>query len=425
MDQSILAIIIVACTCLLYVLEIFPVAVTTLIGMLAMVYAGILTPTEAFSGFTNTAVLLVIGMVIIIDALLESGIAGKIGKFLGRFIGKNEKLFVVVVFVLASFMSMFMTNVSLVAMFMPFIASIAAASDGTITKKNTYLTLAAGGLIGGTATLAGSTAPLLANNALVEMGVESMGFFEPFPIAIAIIIVMVVCYWVFLYKLQVKCFDFEEIKEENETTIDEVSINWRNAIISLVVFVICAILFVVQPFGWELGQIAITGALILVILKCVDGKKAMRNMFWSALITLGAALGIAKGFVKSGVGEMLINKLIELMGEGVANPVLLMTVFLLAGYVLSLFMSNGSLVSMLAAIGVPMAIEVGCNPMPIAMACVFGASLAMATPAATTTITMVQVAGYRFKDYLRIGSLMGVIGLVTTWFAIMIRYGLF
>jgi di/tricarboxylate transporter len=65
------------------------VAVTTLIGMLAMVYAKILTPTEAFSGFTNTAVLLVIGMVIIIDALLVSGVAGKIGKGLTKF--KNEK----------------------------------------------------------------------------------------------------------------------------------------------------------------------------------------------------------------------------------------------------------------------------------------------------------------------------------------------
>jgi di/tricarboxylate transporter len=57
--------------------------------------------------------------------------------------------------------------------------------------------------------------------------------------------------------------------------------------------------------------------------------------------------------------------------------------------------------------------------MPIAMACVFGASLAMATPAAPTSVTMVQVAGYRFKDYFRIGGLTGVIGLVTAWTAML------
>lgn len=422
MEQSTLALIIVGATCVLYILELFPVSVSTLIGMLAMVYAGILTPTEAFSGFTNTAVLLVIGMVIIIDALLDSGVAGKIGKGLMRF--SNEKVFVIAVFLLSAGLSMFMTNASLVAMMMPFIASVASASGGRITKKNTYLTLATGGLIGGTATLAGSTAPLLANNVLEHVGAQTMGFFGPFPVAITIILVMAVCYWLFLYKLQARCFDFPEVADETEVNVTETPINKRNAAISIAVFLICAVLFVIQPFGWELGQIAVTGAVILVITKCVDGKKALRNMFWSALITLGAALGIAKGFVNSGVGQKIINWLIAMLGEGVANPVVLVTVFLLAGYVLSLFMSNGSLVSMLAAVGVPMAVEIGVNPMPVALACVFGVSLAMATPAATTSVTMVQVAGYRFKDYLRIGGLTGVIGLITAWAAIVLYYGL-
>lgn len=422
MENSTIALIIVGCTCLLYISELFPVAVTTMIGLLAMVYCNILTPTEAFSGFTNTAVLLVIGMVIIIDAILESGVAGKLSNVFKKI--KNEKVFVIVLFLSACGLSMFMTNASLVAMMMPFIATVAAASGGKITKKNTYLTLATGGLIGGTATLAGSTAPLLANNVLVEVGAETMNFFSPFPIAISIIAVMAICYWLFLYKFQVRCFDFPEVVDESEVGIMDTPINKRNATISIAVFLICAVLFVIQPFGWELGQIAITGALILIITKCVDGKKALRNMFWPALITLGAALGIAKGFVNSGVGEKIINWLLNSLGDGVANPILLVTVFLLAGYVLSLFMSNGSLVSMLAAVGVPMAIEVGVNPMPIAMACVFGASLAMATPAATTSVTMVQVAGYRFKDYLRIGGLTGVIGLITAWVAIILIYGL-
>ena len=47
--------------------------------------------------------------------------------------------------------------------------------------------------------------------------------------------------------------------------------------------------------------------------------------------------------------------------------------------------------------------EIGCNPMSMDMACIFGASLVMTTLAATTTITMVQVAGCRFKDYVRVG----------------------
>ena len=109
-----------------------------------------------------------------------------------------------------------MTNAPLVAMYMSFIAAIADASDGRITKKNTYLPLAMGALIGGTGTLIGSTAPLLANNVLAT----SMTFFTPMPIALSIVVVVAFCYWLFLYKKQAKWFDFEEIKDEDELAIN-------------------------------------------------------------------------------------------------------------------------------------------------------------------------------------------------------------
>ncbi|MBQ7155489.1 MAG: anion permease [Synergistaceae bacterium] len=418
MEKSTLALVIVTFTCILYASEWFSVAAVSLAGMLAMIYAGILTPSEAFSEFTNTAVLLVIGMVIIIDALIESGIAGRIGRILGRI--KSEKNFVVIIFLLASLLSMFMTNASLVGMMMPFISSVAAVSGGRITKKHSYLPLAAGGLIGGTATLAGSTAPLLADNVLAQAGAARMHFLSPFPIAFAIVIAVAVCYWLFMYRLEVKCFNFEEV-QDSSGNVSDIPVNIRKAVISSAVLFICIVLFVVRPFGWELGQIAVTGALFLCAAKCIDGKKALRNMYWSALITLGAALGLSKGFVRSGAGALIINRLVLLMG-GRTTLEMMVTLFLLAGYVLSLFMSNGPLVSMLASVAVPMAVEAGIDPMPVAMACVFGPSLAMASPSATATITMVQVAGYRFRDYFIVGGLIGLIGLAVSWVTIILYY---
>lgn len=429
MSDSTTAIIIVLITCFLYFIDIFPVAVTTLLGMLAMVYTGIIDYTSAVSCLTDTSVLLVIGMIIIVDSLLESGVGGRFGKLLYRFVGHHEKIFVLVVFLLAAGLSGFMTNAPLVAMFMSFIAAIADVSDGNITKKHTYLPLAMGALIGGTGTLIGSTAPLLANNVLGQYGVRTMGFFEPMPIALAIIVVVAAAYWLFLYKKQVKWFDFEEVEDEDELAINTFPLDRRRAVISSSVFIACVLLFIFQsfdwfPLNWNVGQIAITGALILIMTRCIDGKRALRNMQWSAVITLGAALGMAQGFVRSGAGQVIINGLVNIMGDGIKHPLVLVTLFLLSGYVLSLFMANGSLVSMLAAIGVPLAIEAGCDPMPIAMACVFGASLAMATPVASTSITMVEVAGYRFRDYFRVGGLVGLIGLTAAWVAIVLIYRL-
>lgn len=422
MAQSTITLIIIACTCVLYLTEKFSVAVTTVLGMLALVFTGILDFNEAFACFTSTNVMLVLGMIVIVESLIDSGIAEKLGNMLFKLVGRSEKSFLVIVFVLSSFLSLFSTNAALVAMFMPLISSVSHASHGHIARKNIYLPLAMGSLIGGTGSLAGSTAPLLANDVLTITGSETMHFFTPLPISAVMVAVVALCYWFFLYDLQVKWFDFEE--NEFEMGLEDVPLDKRKAIISSLVFVTCIILFIIQPFDWELGLIAIAGAVTLMITGCVDGQRAMSNMQWSALVTLGAALAVAKGFVKSGVGEVVMDWLIKVLGDGVANPVVLVTVFLLTGFILSQFMSNGSLVSMLAAIGVPMAIEIGCNPMPIALACVYGCSLAMATPVATTTITMVQVAGYRFKDYFRVGGIVGLIGMITAWTCLVLFYGL-
>ncbi|MBR2002044.1 MAG: anion permease, partial [Firmicutes bacterium] len=392
MAQSTVAIIIIGCLFILYMKDCFPIAVTTMLGMIAMVFAGLLDYTEAFDAFSNSSVMLVLGMIIVVDALMESGVGGIIGHFLFRFTGGHERSFVIIVFLLAAGLSGFMTNAPLVAMFMSFIAAIADASGGKITKKNAYLPLAMGALIGGTGTLIGSTAPLLANNVLKTYGVKPMEFFTPFPVACAIVIVVAICYWLFLYKLQVRWFDFPEVKDEDELSMDKFPLDKRKATISLTVFFTCIILFIVQPFDWDVGLISVTGCVVLIAAKCIDGKKALRNMQWSALITLGAALAIANGFVKSGAGEVIINWLIRILGDHVTNPIVLITIFLLAGYGLSLFMANGSLVSMLSAIAVPMALDAGIDPTPVALSCVFGASLAMATPVASTSITMVEVA---------------------------------
>lgn len=189
-------------------------------------------------------------------------------------------------------------------------------------------------------------------------------------------------------------------------------------------FLLCVALFITRPFGWDLGLISVSGAVLVMLGGCVDPRTELRNMMWPAMITLGAALGIADGFVKSGAGDAVIGFLVNTFGPAMTNAKVMVALFLVSGWIISNFMSNGSLVSMLASVAVPMAVEYGINPTPVAIACAVGASLAFATPVATTTVTMVQIAGYRFKDYFRVGGIVGLIGVITAWIVIVWMYGL-
>lgn len=447
MSTAGVTLIIIGVMCILYIIEKLPVALVTVLGMIAMVFAGSMSYSDAFSSFGSTPVVLCFSMVIIIDAILDSGMITEFEYVLQKMTKHGEKLFLIMILISAGLISMFSNNTALVAMFMPFIASVAKTSGGKVLKKHIYMPLAIGGLIGGTGTLVGSTAPLLASEVLAITGQEEFTFFTTAPVALIVLAAVALCYWFFLYDLQVKWFDFPEVEHEDSTPkknsleemidLDEdravkkalkgkaqIPVDRVHGIISLLTFLAVVVLFIIRPFGWDLGLIAASGAVVVILTGCVNAKTELRNMMWPALLTLGAALGIANGFVKSGAGEMVINFLIRTFGEGMTDSKILVAVFLVAGWIISNFMSNGSLVSMLASVAVPMAVSAGVNPVPVAIACVIGASLAFATPVATTTVTMVQIAGYRFKDYFRVGGLVGLVGVIVSWAALVLIYQL-
>ena len=73
MSQAGITLLIIAGLCVLYIIDKLPVALVTTIGMLALVFSGGLTFSEAFSCFGSTPVVLTFGMVIIINAIIESG----------------------------------------------------------------------------------------------------------------------------------------------------------------------------------------------------------------------------------------------------------------------------------------------------------------------------------------------------------------
>jgi len=424
MTHSTIALIIIVVIFILYITEVFSVATTTMIGMLAFIFTGILSYEEAFNCFASTPVMLTLGVIMIANSLVDNGIGSSIEKLMVHVEQRSEKSLALIVLLTTAFISIFTNNSAIVATYMPLLASISMMTHGHITKKNTYMPLAVGSLLGGTGSLAGGTAPLLANEVLAYSGAEEFRFFSTLPVSLCVIICIAICFWLFLYRLQLKWFDFEETNSANLTGIHTIPFNKRNIVISIIVFLSCIILFIFRPFGWELGFIAITGVVILIATKCLDGKRALSETPWSAIITLGAALAMAKGFVASGAGHTIITWLMTTLGDNVLNPIVMVTIFLFTGFLLSQFMSNGSLVSMLCAIAIPMSIEVGIDPKPVALACVFGSSFAMATPVATTTVTMVQVAGYRFKDYFRFGGLVGVLCTITAWISIILIYDL-
>ena len=97
-------------------------------------------------------------------------------------------------------------------------------------------------------------------------------------------------------------------------------------------------------------------------------------------------------------------------------------IILVLATILSNFMSNNAAVVIFAPIGIFIAESFGVSPLPFVVAAAIGANLSVSTPICTSTMTMTLVAGYRFKDYVKIGSIYNVASVVMTILSLRVIY---
>ncbi len=179
MSTSTIAIIIAVITVILFASEKLPLSVVAILSMLAMAFTNCITFTEAFSGFSNTATLMIIGTGIIGEAFFTTGLSEKMGNAFLSMKKVNEKNFIILAVLLSFVLSTFLNALIVMALFMPIIDVIAAQSKGEFTRKNTYLPIGIAAVFGGNLSMVGSTSMLNASAMLEESYYgKAMNFFR-------------------------------------------------------------------------------------------------------------------------------------------------------------------------------------------------------------------------------------------------------
>ena len=120
---------IVLVAAVLFITEWLRADVVALLVLGALAVTGLVTPAEALSGFSNSAVVTVWAMFIISGGLAATGVANAIGDQVMRLAGKGELRLLVVIMLTAAVLSAFMNNVGVAALMLPVVMSIARRSQ--------------------------------------------------------------------------------------------------------------------------------------------------------------------------------------------------------------------------------------------------------------------------------------------------------
>ena len=188
-------------------------------SLLALVLFGILNPSEALAGFSNSVVIMMIGLFVVGAGIFRTGLAKMISSKILQTAGNSEnKLFILVMLATAS-IGAFVSNTGTVAVMMPIIVSMAASAN--ISSRRYLMPLAFASSMG-MFTLISTPPNLVINNALIEAGYNGLSFFSFAPIGFVALSIGVIILF-FLSKLLISKNDSSDNKKKQGKSLKELA----------------------------------------------------------------------------------------------------------------------------------------------------------------------------------------------------------
>lgn len=170
---------------ILFISEKMRVDVVALGVVVLLMLTGILTTEEALAGFSSTAVLTIGALFIVGGGVMNTGLAGTIGRRILAISGSDEKRLIVVLMTAVALLSMFMSDTGTVAVLLP--AVIILAKNAKISPAKLLIPLSFGSLLGGASTLIGTPPNIIVSDVLAANGFEPFSFFNYTPMGLILI----------------------------------------------------------------------------------------------------------------------------------------------------------------------------------------------------------------------------------------------
>ena len=143
MVEMIIVLIITLVAIILFATEIIPADVTALCVMVALMLTGVITPEEGLAGFSNVATITVFALLVLSLGLQSTGVVNYMGEQLERITGESEIKILLLTLVLVAFLSAFMNNTAIVAIFLPIVMRLSKYANTSASKFLMPLSFAA------------------------------------------------------------------------------------------------------------------------------------------------------------------------------------------------------------------------------------------------------------------------------------------
>jgi di/tricarboxylate transporter len=213
MNQIEITFILLGIATLLLIGNILRPDIVALMLLLSLGLSGILTPREAFSGFSRSAVVIMFSAYILAEGLRRSGITEHIGAFIVRLFGKGERRLIFGVMTAAATLSLFMNNIAAASLLFPALSGVARRSNVSLARL--LMPLAFGTILGGMATLL-TTTNIVVSGLLRDANLPGFGLLDFAPIGLPMVVAGIIFMALIGFKILPVQSPAQKVSEDHE-----------------------------------------------------------------------------------------------------------------------------------------------------------------------------------------------------------------
>lgn len=164
-----------------------------LCALATLMLFNILTPEEALSGFSNPIVVMMIGLFVVGGGIIQTGLANMVSSKIMNVAGTNPFRIYLLLMLTTSAIGGFVSNTGTIALMLPIVISLAAATN--VNPSRLLMPLAFASSMGGMLTLIGTPPNLVISNELDQAGYGALSFFSFTPLGLIVVAIGVVALW--------------------------------------------------------------------------------------------------------------------------------------------------------------------------------------------------------------------------------------
>lgn len=397
----------------LWVTEVFPLFVTSLLIPVVLVFSGVAGAAAATAPFFNPIIVLFFAGFLMAEAMQRTGLDHYVAVTITAGAGRSALTLFATMVGLTAFLSMWMSNTAATAVLIPIAIAITSPLGEARFQRALVLGIAYAATIGGVGSAIGTPANQLAIEFLGQYGDRSVSFVEWFAYGLPMVVLFLPIMGVFLWQRRHMRFEVEHFRHARHVAEGErarIGGLDRDQLTVLAVFVAVAIGWVTGTFhGVHAGIVALAGAVALFMLGKLRPED-LADISWSSLLTFGGGLTLGLFLVETGTSDYVATRL-----TGLASwPVLIaMLAVAFVTLLLTTVASNTASAAILIPLAIPLAAVLGIAPTTLVIVVAIASSIDFALVIGTPpTMIAYSTRLYTAGQIFRTGIILDVVGVL-------------